>query len=279
MLSKTNFAFLGTPEFAAIILEEIIKAGMTPALVVCNPDKPVGKKKIITAPPTKIIAQKYNIPVWQPEKIETEEFRNKFKKIDFALIAAYSKILPKEIIYAPRKGALVIHPSLLPRHRGATPIQNAILAGDEITGATLILADEKVDHGPIIAGKELEIKKDENYESLMERLAKLSSELILKTIPDWLADKIKLQTQNENYATCTKKFKTEDGFVDLEKESAETIMRKIRALNPEPGVWTIQNDKRTKILEAKLIDGKLKITKIQTEGKKPQSVNSICEVV
>lgn len=322
-----NYVFFGTPEFAAIILERLIKAGFAPRLVICNPDRPVGRKKIITPPPAKVIAQKNGIKVYQPEGLEAPhqnpegvrrsgprgagkfgagQVRNlelEIGEADFAVLAAYGKILPKEIISMPKSGTLVVHPSLLPHFRGTTPIQNAILAGDKVTGTSIILADEKADHGPIVAGKELEIKENDTYGDLLGRLADLSAELLIKTIPGWLAGKITPQVQNENYATYTKKFEAEDAFIDPEDlraaqdgtspSKAEIIERKIRALNPEPGTWTkitpeaaslirankgyIGNiGKRMKILETELNPptggGKLVLKRIQFEGGKPQTL-------
>jgi methionyl-tRNA formyltransferase len=284
--TRLNYVFFGTPDFAAIILQNLIDAGFLPAAVVCNPDRPAGRKKIITPPPTKVLAEKHNIKVYQPENLEIGNWEN----ADFGIVASYGKIIPEKIIQTFKLGMIGVHPSLLPRHRGASPIQSAILSGDEVTGVTLYLLDEKMDHGPILAGKELKIEKNDNYETLSEKLAILGAELTIKTIPEYIAGKSKPQVQNEEYATYTKKFKTEDAYVNLEKDDPVTIERKIRALNPEPGVWTLRQGlrvslsrtpqgkpfdkaqgKRMKILEAEIEDGKLKLKKIQFEGKKPQT--------
>jgi len=268
---NNKFVFFGTPEFAAIILEKLIQTGMAPALVICNPDRPVGRKKIITAPPAKIIAQKYGVNIWQPENLELEIKEIKNRVFDFFVVAAYSKILPKEILAIPRLSTIGIHPSLLPKYRGTTPIQNAILAGEKETGVTLFLTDEKVDHGPILAKRELRMTNDDNYDNLQKRLAALGADLLIETLPKFLAGEIKPQPQDESKATYTKKFRIEDAFIDLNGEP-EIILRKIKALNPEPGVWTIQNGKRMKILDAEIKDGKLKLKKIQVEGKKAKNL-------
>lgn len=296
-----KYVFWGTPEFAAIILEKLINAGYIPAAVVCNPDRPAGRKKIITPPPTKILAQKYNIPVLQPEVLSNSKFEALNSKPDFAIVAAYAKILPKEIFSMPRFGTIGIHPSLLPRHRGTTPIQSAILAGDKITGVTLYLFDEKFDHGPILASRELTITNNDNYNSLTRKLAELGGELLVSMLRGRTSNgnaaniwEIRPQPQNEEYATYTKKFQTEDAFVNLKEDNPVMIERKIRALNPEPGVWTYlktlrqyygeelpkpitsiwggpaAENKRLKILEAELKEGKLILKKIQVEGRKPQ---------
>lgn len=293
---KLKFVFFGTPEFAAIILEKLIDAGFIPRAVVCNPDKPVGRKKIITPPPTKVLAEKYKIDVFQPETLANYKLQITNYKPDFFIVAAYAKIIPQEILTIPRLGSIGVHPSLLPRYRGSSPIQSAILSGDDKTGITLFLMDEKIDHGPILIQRLL---NDElgimNYEELFQKLAEQGADLLIKFLGSPTSQKlinnikeagflnIELKPQDESQATYTKKFKTEDGFVkpqDLEKAQIEgggiaiEIDRKIRALNPEPGVWTFGlssgRARRMKILEAEIKDNKLILKKIQWEGKKPQ---------
>lgn len=280
-----RYFFFGTPEFASIILKRLIGAGFVPAGVICNPDRPVGRKKTITSPPTKIVAQKHGIPVFQPEKLSDLSIGD----ADFAIVAAYSKIIPKEIIELFKLGVIGVHPSLLPKYRGATPIQSVILAGDEETGVTLYLMDEKVDHGKIILNSELRILNNDTYTTLEEKLADLAGAMLIETIPKFIEGKIKSEAQNETKATYTKKFTADDAYVDLEKDNPIIIERKIRALNPEPGVWTIwkggkpidaasldlardRQGKRVKLLEAELIEGKLRLKMIQIEGEKSKRV-------
>ena len=280
-----RYIFFGTPKFAAIILEKLIKAGHIPSAVICNPDKPVGRKKIITAPEIKLIAQKYNIKVFQLKNLEIGNWKLEIDEIkpDFAIVAAYSQIIPKEILKIPQLGTIGVHPSLLPKYRGASPIQNAILNGDEITGTTLYLMDEKIDHGPILAKRELEFPiSNFQFSKLYNALAELSADLLIETLPN-IEEKIKNATmQNESQVTYTKKIAIKDAFIkpdDLEKAQnkggkiALEIEQKIRALNPEPGTFTFINNKRVKILESKIVEGKLKLTKIQVEGKKPKILN------
>jgi methionyl-tRNA formyltransferase len=275
-----KFAFFGTPRFAEIILERLIQNGFVPSALICNPDRPVGRKKVITPPPTKLLAQKHNIPISQPEKLEIRNLRLEIGKVDFALAAAYGKIIPKDIISTFPKGMIGVHPSLLPKYRGASPIQTAILNGEKETGITLFLIDEKTDHGKIIAQNTITITSNDNYNSLEEKLAEIGAELAIKTIPDYIDGKIITEEQNHTEATLTKKFETEDGFVSSEAlqlafngEKSFELHKKICALNPEPGVWTLQNGKRIKLLESKLKDGKLILKKIQIEGKTPQILN------
>ena len=284
-----KYVFFGTPNFAAIILEKLISAGFIPEAVVCNPDKPVGRKKIITPPPVKqrILnlesGIKNKIKILQPEKLSDIKSQLSDVNCQLFIVAAYAKILPKEILEIPRLGTIGVHPSLLPKHRGATPIQTAILNGDEIAGTTIFLIDEKMDHGAIIANSEFRIQNLEwNYETLMKKLAELSADLLIEILPN-IEEKIKnAMPQDESKATYTKKFKTEDAYIepiDLEKaqngsanspQVAVQIERKIRALNPEPGVFTIINDKRIKLLESMIESKKLKLIKIQIEGEKPK---------
>jgi len=276
-----KYAFFGTPTFAAIILKKLIKAGFVPTVIICNPDRPVGRKKIITPPPTKVIATENNVKVIQPIHLEPSLFTG--MNFDLFIIAAYAKIIPKKILEIPKLGAIGVHPSLLPRYRGATPIQTAILNGEKETGVTLFFLDEQVDHGPILESRNQKIENNDNYESLHDKLAELGGELLTETIPKYLGGEFTLHPQNEKEATYTKKFSDEDGYVDLEKDNPTLIERKVRALNPEPGVWTytkaltnrhmrINENKRMKILEVELVDGKLKLKKIQFEGKTPQNL-------
>lgn len=254
---------------------------MPPALVVCNPDRPVGRKKIVTAPPAKARIMNYEsgirdkIQILQPEKLDKAFLDSLFlihDSFDFFIVAAYAKILPKEIIEIPRLGTIGVHPSLLPKYRGTTPIQTAILNGEKKTGTTLFLIDAKVDHGAIVSSIKYQVTSNETYESLHDKLAELSADLLIETLPKFVKGEIKPRTQNESEATYTKKFKTEDAHVDLDKDDPIIVERKIRALNPEPGVYTMENDKRIKLLGAELLDGKLKLKKIQVEGKKPQAI-------
>ncbi len=271
-----SYIFFGTPRFAAIILEKLIAAGLPPALVIANPDRPAGRKKELRAPETKLIAAKYGLHAHQPEKPEVKSLKfevDKLGDIDFAVVAAYGNIIKKDVLDLPRLGTIGVHPSLLPLYRGATPIQSAILGGETTTGTTLFLLDEGVDSGPILAQEKIAIGINDDYLALETKLADLSADLLIKTIPDFLANRIKPMPQDHTRATMTKKFKTEDGLVDLSKDAPETIYRKIKALNPEPGVYTFieKGDKkiRVKLLDANLLSDKLQLKLIQLEGGKP----------
>jgi methionyl-tRNA formyltransferase len=280
--------FLGTPEFGAVILKKLAESPYKPFLVVTAPDKPLGRKKILTPPPVKIIARQYNIPVEQPDKIKNLKSKIEKGKPDLIITAAYGQIIPKEILKIPKYGCLNVHPSLLPKHRGPSPIQTAILNGDKKTGATIILMDEKIDHGKIISNFQFPISnKKITYKELNKKLAYLGAELLIETIPKWINRKIQAVKQDESKATYTKIIKKEDGKIDW-SEPAEIIERKIRAFDPWPATFTFfkKSDKilRVKILEAeaaeKKIDGKLCfkcgknyliIKKLQPAGKKPMT--------
>ena len=285
-----KYVFFGSPEFAKIILEKLINAGYVPLAIVCNPDKPAGRKKIITPPPVKILAQAHNIPVIQLSSLKIGNWKLEIEKIklqnefDFFVVASYAKLLKQNILDIPILGTIGIHPSLLPKYRGTSPIQNQILGGDETAGTTLYLMNAGIDDGPIINKSEIKILRSETYTTLHDKLADLSANLLIETLPKFLAGKIKPTEQNHNQATFTKKFITQDGFIeyaDLEKAKTEgeqiavDIDKKIRALNPEPGVFTIDSktNKRMKILEAQLtLENKLVLKIIQYEGKNPVRV-------
>ena len=278
-----KYAFFGSPEFAAIVLEKLIKAGMPPTVVVCSPDRPVGRKQIVTPPRTKMLIEQYDgISTLQPEKLDWD-FQKRIASFncDFFVVAAYAKIIPREILAIPQFGAIGVHPSLLPKYRGASPIQSAILSGEQDNGTTLYLMDEKMDHGPILAQARLEMKSPKHLE-FQKKLAELSGDLLVETIPKFLKGALTPKNQNEKEVTVTKKFATEDGFIseaDLKEAlagkniaKAITIDRKIRGLNPSPGAWTMQKGKRVKLLEATLEDRVLKLKKVQEEGGKPKAI-------
>ena len=227
-----------TPRFGAIVLEEISKK-IKPSLLVCNPDKLSGRKKILKICEAKKVALKLQIEIFQPESLKEKEVIEFLKKKnpDLFLVTSFGKIIPKEVLEIPKFKTLGLHPSLLPELRGPSPIQSAILEGKKITGTTLFLLDEKMDHGPILSQKTLQLKGNETYLELEEKLAKLSAKLFLENFKDWIEGKITPLPQNETLATYCKKFKFEDGEIFPKKETASEIERKIRALNPEPGTY------------------------------------------
>lgn len=293
MKPTIKIIFFGTSEFAVPALETLKNKGYDIVAVITNPDELAGRNRISTPPPVKIAAQKLRLKILQPEKLRNNsEIIETLKKLEPAvgIVAAYGKIIPAEIINLPKYGILNIHPSLLPKYRGASPIQYALLNGDETTGVTIIKIDEQMDHGPIIAAEKLEIN-DENYKELHDKLAKLGVELLIKILPDYLEGKIEPAPQDHNMATFTKLIKTHDGEIKT-NDNSRAAYNKIRALNPEPGAFIVIQNKRLKILEVEmpeqkktsiaedlfnldgrlglqLKDGQLILKTVQLEGKKP----------
>lgn len=250
----TKIIFIGTPEFGAIILEELIKGGYPPVLVISSPDKPVGRKQILTPPPVKVVTRKYGIPFEQPEIIKNLKLKIKNLKPDLVILAAYGQIIPKDILDIPKFGFLNVHPSLLPKYRGSSPIQFTVLNGEKKSGVTIILMDEKIDHGPIISQKSLEIKEQETSETLHDKLAQLGARLLLETIPKWVKGLIKPEEQDDVQATFTRILLKEDGKIDW-KKPVELLEREIRAFHPWPGSYIIWENKdkliKIKILKAR----------------------------
>ncbi|MFH1180943.1 MAG: methionyl-tRNA formyltransferase [bacterium] len=265
-MSRLKIIFIGTPEFGAIILDKLIENGYKPVLVITAPDKPVGRKQTITPSPVKITAQKHKIKVG-------DRISNISEPVDLIIVAAYGKILPKNILEIPKYGCLNVHPSLLPKYRGPSPIQMAILNGDKETGVTIMKMDEKIDHGQIISNSKFLISNKFTYKELHDELAKLGAKLLSKTIPDWINGKIKPVPQDETKATYTKIIKKEDGMVGW-KSPIDYIERQVRALNPWPGTYTLYNGKILKILKAEAAKGELIIKEVQLEGKKPMSFDA-----
>ena len=254
--------FIGTPDFSAIILEKLCESEFKPTLVVTAPDKPVGRGQTLTPPPVKMTAQKYKIPVLQPEKILPPtknsaggEILN--SKPDLIIVAAYGQILPKEILDIPKRGSLNVHPSLLPKYRGASPIQYAILNGEKKTGVTIILMDEKMDRGPILNQRALEIEKDETATTLYQKLANLGASLLMETIPKWMQGMIKSHPQDDSQATYTTILTREDGRINW-KKTAQDLEREIRAFDYWPGSFTFWQKRdgtmvRMKVLKARIL--------------------------
>jgi methionyl-tRNA formyltransferase len=280
MIHNTDFKFVffGSPRYAEIVLEALIKNGYVPELVVCNPDRLVGRKRVLTAPETKVLAEKHNIAVFQPESLRGDiNWAINWADIDFSIVAVYGQIIPEEIIELPRLGTLGLHPSWLPKYRGPSPIKSVILAGERWTAATIYQMDKGMDSGPTLWGKPIEIKEGENAEDLGERLWQEEADGLLSILPDFLAGKLEARPQNHELATYTKMFETKDGEVDMQKDSPEQIYRKILALYEEPGVYTFnftgREGKRVKLLEASMNDDELKVTRIHEAGKNPIDIS------
>ena len=247
--------FAGTPEFARESLEALIGADLRPALVLTQPDRPAGRGKQLAESPVKKFAQQHDIPVWQPATLKDSTAIAKLaaEKPDLLIVAAYGLLLPQAVLDIPRRGCVNVHASLLPRWRGASPIQAAILAGDTHTGVSLMQMEAGLDSGPVIAAESLPIGPDETAGSLHDRLAVLGGSLLVRTLPAILQGTCKARPQNPRDVTFAGKIRTEDALLDWQ-QPAETNARKVRAYNPEPGAWFRFADERIKCWGAKNIE-------------------------
>lgn len=265
---QNKFVFFGTPEFAVTILDQLTQAGHIPALVVTAPDKPQGRKLIVTPPPVKVWAEKNSIPVLQPEKLDAD-FIAKLTEInaDLFIVAAYGKILKKEVIDMPKYGTLNVHPSLLPKYRGSSPIESAILNGDTETGVSIMLLDELMDHGPVLAQEIVALTNETLAPELEHKLAALGGTILGDIIPDWISGAIEASPQNDAEATFTKKIKKVDGLIDPAGDPI-TNDRKFRAYQGWPRTYFMHEGKRVVTTKAKLQDGKFIIENVISEGKK-----------
>ena len=233
----TQVVFFGTSEFAVPIFERLAQSPWRPELVVTTPDAPSGRGLESKPPPVKVAADRLGILVIQPQKLAPNTLHLAPRDADLFIVAAYGRILPPELLKIPKCGSLNVHPSLLPRWRGASPIQHVILFGDEETGVAIILMDEKVDHGPILRFKNLNIESQKwTVPELTVRLAEIGAELLHETIPDWLAGRIEPRAQDEAQATYAPRLKKEDGRIDWSRPAQE-LERMVRALQPWPGAY------------------------------------------
>jgi len=269
-LSKLKIAFLGTPDFAVKILEEMKKGGLIPSLIITAPDKSKGRKLALTPPPVKDWANKEKIPTLQPDKLKDIYEELKKEDWDLFILAAFGKIIPREIINMPKHGVLNVHPSILPKHRGASPIQSSILSGDKELGVTIMLLDEDLDHGPILTTEKLPASGSLNCEEAEGKLARLGGELLVKNTPLWVRGEIEAKEQVHNEATFTKKIKKEDALIDW-NDTPEKTERKIRAFYPWPGAHFFLDKEasllRVIVTKASLKDDRLCIEKVKPEGK------------
>lgn len=267
---KPNFVFFGTPEPAVIVLEQLAKQGLFPTHIITNPDRPKGRGLILQPSPVKIWGEKNNIPVLTPEKLN-EEFIQILKSInpEICVVVAYGKILKKEVLDIPKHGFLNIHPSLLPLHRGATPIQSSILSGDRETGVSVMKLDEEMDHGSIVAQESLGLNGTEYSPDLHQKLFEIGGALLSNILMGMNSEKLTAQDQKHDLATYSKKITKKDGEI-LETDTDEIKWIKYRAYLGWPGVYYFEDGKRIKISSARFGNNKFIIEKIIPEGKKEQ---------
>jgi len=274
-MKPLKLVYFGTPEFSAQILKSLITdhQSISVRAVVTQPDKPVGRKKIITPSPVAQLATQYNIPVFKPNKLDQSNLEHiKLLKPDIFLVAAYGQIIPQSWLNTPKIATLNLHYSLLPKYRGALCVSEAIKNQDQETGVTLMKMDEQLDHGPIIAQAKQKINLNDNVATLTQKLTHKAISLLplLSTI-----NLQHLKPQNHKIATYTPSLKTrtrQSAFIpSLKTKNPRKLHALIRSLNPDPGAWTKINGQELKIIETKLKKDKLEISKVQLPGKNPIS--------
>ena len=250
-----KIVFMGTPDYAVNTLKALIKDGHQVAAVFCQPDKPVGRKQILTPPPVKVCALENNIPVFQPNTLRDGKAYEILKEInpEVIVVVAYGKILPKEILNIPKYGCVNGHASLLPKYRGASPIQWCIVCGETETGVTVMRMDEGMDTGDILDSVTTEIGAEETAEELFERLAVISADLMVDTLKKLQKGEITPTPQNQNEATYAPIIKKEMAKLDFKKTAAD-IHNAVRGYYSWPCAFFMLNGKRIKVLSAKLGD-------------------------
>lgn len=236
---NARIVYFGTPQFSVPPLEAILEAGFEVPLVVTAPDRPAGRGEEIQKSAIKEFSAAHSLPVITPERPSDDSALTLLRDAgaELFVVAAYGLILPQRVLDIPARGGLNIHPSLLPRWRGASPIEHALLAGDARTGVTIMQMDAEMDHGPIIVQKECEIGDKETQESLTEKLSNLSAELIAAAIPEYLAGTLTPRPQEHAAATFTKLLSRDDGRIDW-SVPADELERRVRAFHRWPGAFT-----------------------------------------
>ena len=246
--------FMGTPDFAAESLKAIYEAGHEILSVVTNPDRPKGRGMKLIATPVKQYAQEKEIKIYQPQKVKgntefIEEIKN--QKPDVICVVAYGKILPTEILEIPKYGCINVHASLLPKYRGAAPIQWAVLNGDKTTGVTTMYMDTGMDTGDMILKEEVQIGEYETTGELWERLSKIGAKLLVKTLKEIEVGTVKREKQGTDY-TMAPMLEKSMAQIDWENQTAEQIKNLVRGLNPIMGAYTYVNDKKIKFWKVEL---------------------------
>ncbi len=275
-MQKNNikFGFFGTSIFSVYVLDELKKTGLIPSLIVSTEDKASGRNLKITPTKVKEWALKENIKYIQPKTLRTEEIFNEIKNsepaFDVFIVASYGKLIPKNILEIPKHGTINVHPSLLPKLRGASPLQSSILLEDE-TGVTIIKLDEEMDHGPIISQEKIDIEWPPYSDTLEKVCGEVGGRLVAKVLPDLIDGKISETVQEHEKATFTKKIEKGDAELNM-SDSPNVNLRKIRAYNVWPGAFYFENingiKKRMVVKKARIENGELVLERIVPEGKK-----------
>ncbi|MBI5138761.1 MAG: methionyl-tRNA formyltransferase [Candidatus Vogelbacteria bacterium] len=283
-MSKTNFIFFGTGEFAVGVLNELKNHGIVPKMIVTKPDAPSGRHLMLTPPAIKVWADENGIEALQAEKLTSIVKKLSTFNADVFLVSDFGKIIPSEILQIPRLGVLITHQSLLPKHRGTSPIQYAILNGDKETGVSIILSDDQIDHGKVLTQDRIELTLTETSKDLENTLSKLGGEMLARLFESLEESIEQAEPQDDSKATFTQKIKKTDGFIESEiclglSEDEEVNMkaeRKVRAYFPTPIAFTILKSKngkeiRLQILKAIMEQKRFTPTLVRPEGKKEMS--------
>ncbi|MEK9166490.1 MAG: methionyl-tRNA formyltransferase [Patescibacteria group bacterium] len=233
--------FFGSSDFSLPHLGKVLEEGYEIVAAVSVPPKPKGRAGALASSPLAGLARKENIPIFEPEKVRYIAEELSLLKPDIGIVASFGKIIPPGLLSLPRLGMINVHPSLLPKWRGPSPIQSALLAGEKETGITIHITAEAVDAGGILAQEKTDIFPEESYKELERRLAELGARILIETLPRLAAGEIVPQAQSEKDATYSRRFHTEDGKIEW-RELAEKIFNQIRALNPEPGTFAFVED-------------------------------------
>lgn len=263
-----DFVFWGTDQFAVKVLATLKDQGLTPSLVVTTPDTPQGRHLTLTPSPVKVWCQENGVKLDQPEKLKTYQLPS---NLDFALVASYGKILPLELLSQLPEKFLNIHPSLLPRYRGPAPLQATIINQDKETGVTIMVVDEAMDHGPIVAVEKVAVDQ-KWFEELRDETAMVGARLFAQILPDWLAGRLPPEEQDHDQASYTKKIQKSDAEINL-ADAPVANFAKIRAYTPYPGAYffVTKNNKPIRVIVKKAhLDesGELVIDRVVPAGKK-----------
>ncbi|MBD8496868.1 methionyl-tRNA formyltransferase [Paenibacillus arenosi] len=296
----TKIVFMGTPQFAVTTLQMLLDEGYDVAAVVTQPDRPVGRKRVLTPTPVKQLAMEHGIQVWQPEKLRTSETVEDIRKLapDLIVTAAYGQILPKAVLDVPRYGCINVHGSLLPYYRGGAPIQRSIINGEPKTGVTIMYMAEGMDTGDMLTRVEVPITDEDNAGTMFEKLSVEGADLLRRTLPDLLAGKLTAEVQNHDLATYAPNLKREDELIDWSK-SSRALFNQVRGLVPYSGAFTTWNGEVFKVwkcvwkeqgqatssavpgtvlnvsedgIEVQTGDGSIWLTEVQPAGKKAMEV-------
>jgi len=251
-MNTPNVIFAGTPDFAVASLAALVESGVTPIAVLTQPDRPAGRGKRLSASPVKQFAEELGIPVLQPKTLRDAGVVAELEALqpDLIVVAAYGLLLPQRVLDIPRAGCLNVHASLLPRWRGAAPIQAAILAGDKKTGVCLMSMEAGLDTGPVYSSDAIQVSDGETAGELHDRLAKLGGQALARHVKEIASGELEAIAQDDNRATYAGKIETADAAINWQR-SAREIERQVRAFNPVPGAWFMLGDERIKCWQAK----------------------------